>query len=60
MLGVNSELQLPVYTTAMAMQDLRHICELHQSSRPHQILNPLSEARDQAHILMDASWICYP
>ena len=41
------ELQLPVYTTATATWDLSRICNLHQSSRQHQILNPLSEARDQ-------------
>ena len=56
-LGVNSELQLPAYTTATAMQDLSHICDLHHSSRQCQILNRLSEARDQIRILMDASWV---
>ena len=30
---------------------------LHHSSPQHQILNPLSEARDQIHILMDISWV---
>ena len=29
--------------------------DLHHSSQQHQILNPLSEARDQTFILMDAS-----
>ena len=29
-LGVESELQLPTYATAMAMQDLSHICDLPQ------------------------------
>ena len=29
---------------------------LHHSSRQHQILNPLNEARDGARVLMDASW----
>ena len=33
--------------TARAMQDPSHSCELHQSSRQRQILNPLSKARDQ-------------
>ena len=39
-LGVQSELQLPAYTTAYSNAG-----------------NPLSEARDQAPILMDASQI---
>ena len=52
-LGVELELQLPAYTAAM--WDLNHICDLHHSSWQHRILNPLSEARDQTHILMDTS-----
>ena len=28
-LGVKLELELPAYTTAAAMQDLSHICDLH-------------------------------
>ena len=36
-----------------------HICNLHPSSWQCQVLNPLSEARDQTHILMDASRVCY-
>ena len=43
-LGVESELQVPAYTAAMAM--------------PNPYL--LSEARDQTHILMDASQVCHP
>ena len=27
-LGVESELQLPAYTTTRAMQDLSHVCDL--------------------------------
>ena len=46
-LGVESELQLPAYITATAMQGPSHICDLHHSSRQHRILNPLSEARDR-------------
>ena len=32
-LGVESELQLPAYTTATAMPDPSHICNLHHSSQ---------------------------
>ena len=46
---VELELQLPVYTTAMAT--------LHpsRSLQQHQILNPLSEARDQTRILKETA-----
>ena len=54
-LGVKSELQLLAYTTGTATQDLSCVCDLHQSSQQRQILNPLSEARGQIHILMDTS-----
>ena len=46
-LGAESELQVPAYTTATAMQDLSCICDLHHSSWQRQILNPLCEARDK-------------
>ena len=61
-LGVILELQLPAYTTATATRDLSHVCDLHHSSWHCriQILDPLSEARDQARILMDTSCICFP
>ena len=45
-LGVESELQLPAYTTAEAIRDLSGVFNLHHSSRQHWILNPLIEARD--------------
>ena len=45
MLGVQLELQLPACTTATAISDLGLVCELRHSSRQHQILNPLSQAR---------------
>ena len=56
-LGVESELQLLVYSTATVMPDPRRVCDLHHSSQQHWILNPLNETRDRAHILMDTSWI---
>ena len=49
-----SELQLLAYTTATATQDPSYTCDLHSG-----ILNPLSEARDQARVLMDTSWVHY-
>ena len=54
-LRVELELQLPAYTTATATPDPSHVWDLHHSSQQHQILNPLSRARDQTHILMDTS-----
>ena len=58
-LGVESELQLLATATATATQDLSHTCDLHYSSWPHRILNPLIEARDQTHNLMDPCQVCY-
>ena len=52
-LVVKSKLQLPAYTTATAMPDLSHIYNLRHSSWQCWILNPLSEARDWTHILLD-------
>ena len=56
-LGVESELQLLATATASATQDPSHVCDLHHSSQQCRILNPLSEARDGTHILMDTSWV---
>ena len=39
-LGVESALLLPAYTTATEILNLRCVCDLHCSSRQHQILNP--------------------
>ena len=58
-LGIESELQLPAYTTATATPDLSRVCNLHHSSWQCQILNPLSKARDRTFILMDSCWVCY-
>ena len=40
--------------TTTAMWDPSHICHLHHSSQQHRISNPLSEARDQTCVLIDA------
>ena len=57
MLEVKLEPWLPAYATATTTSDLNHVCDLHHSSWQHQILNPLSEARDQTPILMDTSHV---
>ena len=54
-LRVESELQLPAYTTATAMPDLSHSCNLHHSLWQCQILNILSKARDRTCNLIDTS-----
>ena len=45
-LVVESELQLPAYTTARVYTDLSHICDQHRSLWQCQILYLLSEAMD--------------
>ena len=46
--------------TATATRDPSYICGLHHSSQECRILNPLSEARDQTCILIDASQVYNP
>ena len=58
--GVKLELQLPAYATVTATQGQSHICNLHHSLWQRQILNQMSEARDQTHVLMDTSQILKP
>ena len=59
-LGVETELQLQVYTTATAMQDLSHVFDLYQNSWQYWILNPLSETRDRTRVLMGTSSGSFP
>ena len=54
-LGVESELQLPAYTTVTATQDLSLVFNLHHSSWQRWILIPLNEAGDGTHTFMDTS-----
>ena len=60
-LGLESVLQLLVYATATDTPDLSRVFDPHHSLRQCQILNPLSEARDQTYNLMVPSLIhfCY-
>ena len=55
--GVESELQLPAYTTVIAMPDPSHICELQCSSQQCQILNLLSRAKHTTCLLRDTSQV---
>ena len=59
-LGIKSELQLLAYTTATAMPDPSCICNPPCNLVHHWIINPLSEARDGTHILMDTSRVLNP
>ena len=59
-LGVESEPQLPAYDTATETWDLNQVYDLHHSSRQCQIPNPLSEAKDKTHILVDTSQVHNP
>ena len=52
-LGVKLELQL----LAKVMLDPSHVCDLHHNSWQRRIPDPLNEARDQTHTLMDTSRI---
>ena len=58
-LGLDLELQLQAHTTATEMQDPSPVCDLHHSSQRRQILNLLSEDRDQTHNFMVTGWICF-
>ena len=62
--GISSEVLLfflraapAANATATATWDPSRICNLHHNSQQHQILNPLSKARDLTHILMDTSLV---
>ena len=41
------------------MPDQSCVCDLYHSSQQCWILNPLSKARDESHILRDTSWVHY-
>ena len=58
-LGLNPSCSCQPAPQLTATWDLSCVCDLHQRSQQHQILHPLSEARDQIHILRDTSQIRY-
>ena len=58
-LGVESELLLLAYARATAMPDPSRVCDLHHSSWPCRILNPLSRVRDRNLNLMVPIQICF-
>ena len=58
-LGVELELQLPAYARATVTPDLSHTCNLHNSLQQW-IFNPLSEATNWTHTLMDTSQVLNP
>ena len=53
------ELELQLVTCATTKLDPSCVCNLHHSSGPHWILNPLSGAIDQTHVLMDTTQVHY-
>ena len=59
-LRIELELQPPAYTTATAMQNPSCVCDLHHSSWPQWILNPLNKAMDQTQNLMVTSRVLLP
>ena len=59
-LGVELELQLLAYAAVTATWDPSHTYNQHHSSWQRQILNPLSEVRNQTCILTDTSWVLNP
>ena len=58
-LGLELELYLPAYAIATETPNMSHVCKLGHGSQQCQILNPLSEARDQTRVLMDPSQVHY-
>ena len=59
-LGFKVEQQMQAYATAMVTLDPNSICDLSHSLQQCRILYPLSEARDQTHILISTSQVLNP
>ena len=58
-LRVKEELATVVYTTAKATPDPSYICDLRLRLLQCQILNPLSEAREQTHIRRHSPYVWF-
>ena len=54
------KLEVQLLACAIVTQDPNHICNLRCSLWHHRILNPMSEAREETHVLMDTSWVLNP
>ena len=59
-LGVKLGLQLQAYTTVAATPYTSHICDPTALAATLNLLNPLSKAGDQNHILMDTGQVLNP
>ena len=57
-LGVELELQLLAYVTAIATPDPSRVCANATACGNAGSLTTLSEARDRTHVLVDTSQIC--
>ena len=57
-LGDDLELPQPVYTTATAMPDMNHVCDLNHSSWQCGIVNSLIKAMIEPALFMDTSQLC--
>jgi len=50
---IGARAAVPTYATVTETWDLSQICDLHHGLWQHQVLDPLSEARDQTCILTE-------
>ena len=58
-IGVESDQQLLTYAAATAIRDSSCVCNIHHSPQQCWIPDPLNQSRDQTHILLDISQICF-
>ena len=58
--GAKLEMQLMAYAMATATLDLSCICDLCHGLWQRWILNPVSKARDQTHVVTEMMWVLNP